>query len=165
MLSKPTAAPPRISPLVIIIAMLGLFILSGLAVLYFLDRSMIAQAVNKRDASGHGAAATNRANNTGTVAIVELTPKNLNSLGKALDANALMSGDINPSQARQALRSASGKTIQSAVQAKTGKSVSLNRIEKVRSKALSAEGQRKINEALKRRDEVDIGKIRDKLNF
>lgn len=147
----------------ILAALLVSSILIGLTVLFFLDRALLAQTLSQRGATGASGAPT-RSTNTGGTTIFEVLPTNADiPAGVLPDADILKGRNIDPSQARAVLRNAPGKAVQNAVRAKTGKNVSLDKIEKARSKALSSDGQRKISEALKRRDEVDLSKIRDKL--
>jgi len=154
-------------PVYILAALLGLAVLVSLVVLYALDRSLIARTANQRDAVS--SSATNNIQGTGlgvstrATTIFELAPKANSALGGDVDIDSIGNGEINASNAREALRNAPTKTIQGAIKAKTGKTVGLDKIEAARQKALSSDGQRKINEALKRRDEVDISKIREKL--
>lgn len=151
--------------IVILAALLGSSIVIGLAVLFFLDRALLSRTASQRDHPSLRSTPATQTTNIGGTVIFEVAPgRDRNSLGGAFDPSSIRPGDINPTKAREALQKAPGKTIQKAVQQKTGKTVSLSNIEKARQKGLSSDGQRKISEAFKRRDEVDLSKIRDRLN-
>lgn len=147
-------------PLILLLAGIAI----GLAILFLLDKALISHAVGKRNSvdltnSSRQTATTNRSTN-----IFEVLPGNSRSvLNDSLKNGQLNPGDINPMQAREALRNAPTSAIQNAIQTKTGKTLSADKIETARRKALSSDGQRKINQALKNRDQIDLSKIREKL--
>lgn len=150
--------------LFVLAALLAFSIIAGLSVLFFLDRAMLARTAAQSQSSTGGRVAAPRPSNTGTATIFELTPApGTNASATTLDKNLLKEIGKNPERAKEALRNAPAESIRNAVQTKTGKSVSTNKIEKARQKALSSDGQSKINEILKKRNDVDLSKIREKL--
>lgn len=147
--------------MVILAALLASSIVIGLVVLIFLDRAMLARTAARGELSAGNYTTLNRDKATRDTMIFELTQPTVDQ--NARDDNRLKASDIDPATAREALRTAPAEAIQHAVKAKTGKTVSVDKIEAARQKALSPDGQRKINDALQRRDEVDLSKIREKL--
>lgn len=151
--------------LYVLAALLAVSVLVGLGVLVALDRAMLTRTAAQGKITGGNNAAAARANNPGRTMAFEFSPRSSDDpLINALEANGINKHNMSPARAQELLRNAPAKTIQGAAQAKTGKTVSVDKIEQVRRKALSSDGQKKINEAMKRRGEIDISKIREKLN-
>jgi len=148
----------------VLAALLAFSVIVGLGVLFFLDRAMLARTAAQSQYSGINGAAAPQRNNAGGTKIFEVSPANSsNTVSGTINKNLLNDIGKNPERAKEVLRNAPAGTIQNAVQTKTGKVVSTDKIERARQKALSSDGQQKINEALKRRDEIDFSKIREKL--
>jgi len=117
-----------------------------------------------RSSAGAKIQPTTQQTNIGGTVIFEVSPEDRQNKSTQNRIDSILENrDISPANAKDALRNAPTKAIQNAVHEKTGKTVSEDKIERARQKALSPDGQRKINEALKRRDEIDFSTIREKL--
>lgn len=140
-----------------------------LGVLFLLDKSLVAKTASQRELVSRNDTTTTRTGNTQVDAMflnTGATGSN-SALGNGINADALRQGNIgtatSAATAKAALRNATAESIQTAVQTRTGRTVSVSNIERARTSALSSDSQKKINEALKRRDEVDMSTIREKL--
>ncbi len=145
----------------IAIGLIGVLVVGGMGVLLVLDKALIRHQVERRTVAGSNSIPIKSTPGINSSLILgggaqQAKNDSSTSLGR-LDLQKL-----NPAQAREALRSAPAKSIQQAVQAKTGRSVGLDKIEQARSKALTSQGQRKISEAISRRSEIDTTKLRER---
>lgn len=147
--------------LYVLVAILIVSLLIALTVLFFLDRAMLNRTISEREATSLNRALNT--NNNRQTNVFEITRSGESGQSNIIDLETLEKGGIDEATARDALRNAPAESIQNAIREKTGKSVDIGKIERARTKALSSEGQQKINEALQRRDEVDLSKIRSKL--
>lgn len=150
-------------PAIIITILASAFVMC-LGTIFFVDKATTAnnERLRAQVTLGSKYNSSSRQNADRTVRFDLLQTAKDNPLSLARKASSLTSKDINMSNAREALNSASGKDIQSAISEKTGRSVSLSKIEGARTKALSSKGQRAISKAMTRRGEID--KVRSKLN-
>ncbi len=147
----------------VLVALLIVSLLIALTVLFFLDRAMLKRTISEREATSLNRTLNANTNNNRQTNVFEITRTGESGQSNIIDLEILGKGGIDEATARDALRNAPAESIQNAIREKTGKSVDIGKIERARTKALSSEGQQKINEALQRRDEVDLSKIRSKL--
>lgn len=148
--------------LVILAALLISSIIIGLGVLIVLDRAMLASSAGRMDLENKTYSA--RPANSGTTTVFEVGPRLVENPLGVLKDGSIKASDIDRNSAKDALRNAPAEAIQDVVKTRTGKTLSVDKIESARQKALSSGGQQKINEALKRRNEVDTSTLLEKLN-